>query len=173
MPQKSESPWSKKKGLACIRPYYCVLVLRLRTSPGRYRFLPYSEKACPETHTKRQATQHGFLPSLLGDGDCNSVRWGKKHFVLGRLEQPSTKEWPLSFVGTLWVPIHLSFNSQQGSPLCSLSGHAYRTLTSSRQENPGRPCARRPGQTAWPRYLATGSAPPVWLIHRQTGRPIA
>jgi hypothetical protein len=22
-----------------------------------------------ETHTKRQATQHGFLPSLLGDGD--------------------------------------------------------------------------------------------------------
>ncbi len=23
----------------------------------------------PETHTKRQATQHGCLPSLLGDGD--------------------------------------------------------------------------------------------------------
>jgi hypothetical protein len=22
----------------------------------------------PETHTKRQATQHGCLPSLLGDG---------------------------------------------------------------------------------------------------------
>jgi hypothetical protein len=24
---------------------------------------------CPETHTKRQATRHGCLPSLLGDGD--------------------------------------------------------------------------------------------------------
>jgi hypothetical protein len=23
----------------------------------------------PETHTKRQATQHGCLPSLLGDGN--------------------------------------------------------------------------------------------------------
>jgi hypothetical protein len=23
----------------------------------------------PETHTKRQATQHGCLPSLMGDGD--------------------------------------------------------------------------------------------------------
>jgi hypothetical protein len=27
------------------------------------------QMVCPETHTKRQATQHGCLPSLLGDGD--------------------------------------------------------------------------------------------------------
>ncbi len=69
VPKKSEKPWSKKKQLPCIGPYYCVLVLRLRTSTGRYRYLQYSEKACPKTHTKRQATRHGYLPSLLGDGD--------------------------------------------------------------------------------------------------------
>ncbi len=44
----------------------------------------------PETHTKRQATQHGYLPSLQGDGDkgieivCSE---GKNNFELGRLEQ--------------------------------------------------------------------------------------
>jgi hypothetical protein len=41
-----------------------------------------------------QATQHDCLPtvhSLLSDGGKNeekSVWWGKKYFVLGRLEQP-------------------------------------------------------------------------------------
>ncbi len=36
----------------------------------------------PETHTKRQVTQHGCLPSLLddgGQGHWNSARWGKKY----------------------------------------------------------------------------------------------
>ncbi len=45
----------------------------------------------PETHTKRQATQHDYLPSLLGDGGLsywNSVLWGKTYVVLGRLSQP-------------------------------------------------------------------------------------
>jgi hypothetical protein len=39
----------------------------------------------PETRTKRQATQHGFLPSLLGDGDreIEKVYSEEKNFVLG------------------------------------------------------------------------------------------
>ncbi len=71
----------------------------------------------PETHTKRQAAQHGCLSSLLGDGDKGiEIVYGgaeKKYFVPGRLEQPRqnrnllyrhdkpyepTKEGPLSFV---------------------------------------------------------------------------
>ncbi len=44
----------------------------------------------PETHTKRQASQHGCLPSLLGDRDKGiEIVYGKEkqYFVLGRLEQ--------------------------------------------------------------------------------------
>jgi hypothetical protein len=42
-----------------------------------------------DAHTKRQATQHGCLPSLLRDGDKWFVRTvRKKYFVLGRLKQP-------------------------------------------------------------------------------------
>jgi hypothetical protein len=43
------------------------------------------QKLGPETHTKGQATQHGCLPSLLGDGD-NKIElvYGEgKIFVLG------------------------------------------------------------------------------------------
>jgi hypothetical protein len=70
----------------------------------------------PDTHIRRQATEHDCLHSLLGDGEklSESVRGqGKKCFVLGRLELPRrdnnplyghdkpiepTKEEPLSFV---------------------------------------------------------------------------
>jgi hypothetical protein len=43
----------------------------------------------PETHTKRQATQHGSLSSLLGDGDkgIEIVNGEEKSFCTGRLEQ--------------------------------------------------------------------------------------
>jgi hypothetical protein len=77
----------------------------------------------PETQTKRQATMHGCLPSLLGGWDLrvknyleqrnwSNVRRGKNYFV-GLLEQPMqnknilyqhdkanepTKKGPLSFV---------------------------------------------------------------------------
>ncbi len=71
-----------------------------------------------ETHTKRQATQHGCLPSAQlagrwGQRNCNSVWWWKTYFVLGRQEQPKqnrnllyrhekskepTKKGPLQFV---------------------------------------------------------------------------
>ncbi len=66
----------------------------------------------PETHTKRQATQHDCLPSFLGGGDKGIERvYGD--FVLGRQEQPrqnknllyqqdkpeeKNNEGPLSFV---------------------------------------------------------------------------
>jgi len=43
------------------------------------------------THTRRQATQHDCLSSLLGDGDkWSKIVYGeeKVYFVLGRLEQP-------------------------------------------------------------------------------------
>ncbi len=39
-------------------------------------------ESAPETHTRRQASQHGCLPSLLYDGNKGkSVRGGKKYFV--------------------------------------------------------------------------------------------
>ncbi len=101
----------------------------------------------PETHTKRQAAQHGCLFSLLGDGDKGiEIVYGavrkKKIFVLGRLEQPrqnknllyrhSARQAPRTNQGRnpvicpLWVPIHLSFNSQPGSPLSGLSVYYWR-----------------------------------------------
>ncbi len=86
-----------------------------------------------QTHTKRQATQHGWLPSLLGDGwrrqrNWNSVGWGKNIFCTGptraaKAEQKSlvparqaqrTNQGRTPFICTLWVSVHLSFNSQQG-----------------------------------------------------------
>ncbi len=44
-----------------------------------------------EKHTKRQATPHDCLPSLIGDEDKEiEIVYGeeKEYFVLGRLEQP-------------------------------------------------------------------------------------
>ncbi len=70
----------------------------------------------PETHTKRQATQHGCLPSLLGDRDkgieimfgeqkklyraiwpTRTSKGEQKSLVPARQAQP-TKKGPLSFV---------------------------------------------------------------------------
>ncbi len=57
----------------------------------------------------------------------NSVRWGNKYFVLGSPEQPRQRNQPrkdpFPFICTLWVPIHLSFNGQQGPSLSGLSGY--------------------------------------------------
>jgi hypothetical protein len=58
-----------------------------------FRFLPFFVKVrltiahwiIPDTPTKRQATQHGYLPSFLGDGDkAIEIVYGeeKKYFVL-------------------------------------------------------------------------------------------
>jgi hypothetical protein len=90
----------------------------------------------PETHTKRQATQHGCMPSFLGDryNWIEIVYVRKKYFELGRLGQPRQDKNLLyrhksneptqgrtPFICTPWVPIHFSFKSQQGvNPLSSL-----------------------------------------------------
>ncbi len=92
----------------------------------------------PETQKDRLPAQlAGRWGHSPGQRHWNSVRWGKKYFELGRREQPrqgknvlyqhdkpneSTKEGP--FTCTLEIPIYLSFNSQQGLPLSSLSGRA-------------------------------------------------
>jgi hypothetical protein len=59
----------------------------------------------PETHTKRQATRHGCLPSLL-------THWGKCMKVVCGEEKNICAESPFTSVS----------NSQQGPPLSSLSG---------------------------------------------------
>jgi hypothetical protein len=43
-------------------------------------------RLCPETHTKRQVTQQGCLPNLLGDGDKGTeiVYSEEKKFVMNR-----------------------------------------------------------------------------------------
>jgi hypothetical protein len=85
----------------------------------------YVEKSSGTRPNQRQATQHGCLPGLLGDGDKgNEIVYGEEKLfctgptraakaertlVLARQAQ-LTKEGPLSFV--LLVPIHISFNSQ-------------------------------------------------------------
>jgi hypothetical protein len=60
----------------------------------------------PETDTKKQATQHGCLPSLLDDGDKEiEIVYGeekniKKSFVPARQSQRSNQEWT-TFIGPL------------------------------------------------------------------------
>ncbi len=85
----------------------------------------------PETYIKRQGTQHGCLPSLLGDGEQGiKIAYGEEKYILGRLEPPRqnknllfrydmpnkpAKKRPLSFV--------LFESPLQGPPLSSLSGY--------------------------------------------------
>ncbi len=47
-----------------------------------------------DTHTKRQATQHGCLPSLLGDGDkCIEIVYGEeKIFYTGPTRADKTEQ---------------------------------------------------------------------------------
>ncbi len=69
----------------CILIYYSA---RLGFPKGGGLRFEYER---PKTRTKRQATQHGCLPRLLGDGAKRiEIVYGeeKKYFVLGRLEQP-------------------------------------------------------------------------------------
>ncbi len=70
---------------------------------------------------------------LIGQMNWNSVRWGRKYFVLGVLVQlrqdenlfywhEEPKRSPLTC--TPWALIYLSFNCQKGPPLLSFSGGA-------------------------------------------------
>ncbi len=61
-----------------------------------------------QTDTKRQATQHWCT------GPTRVVKAEQKSFVLARQAQ-QTNQRKTPFICTLWVPIHLSFNSQQGT----------------------------------------------------------
>ncbi len=95
------------------------------------------------TDTKRQATQHGCMPSWLGDGDkgvdkvygeeksilymayCRAESQGNKN-LLYRQDKPKepTKEGPLSFV--LFESPFTSVSTlsvSRGHPLSSLSGY--------------------------------------------------
>jgi hypothetical protein len=48
---------------------YCVMSLAVRTVLALSSVPKEWGPTKPETHTKRQATHHGCLPSLLGDRD--------------------------------------------------------------------------------------------------------
>ncbi len=85
-----------------------------------------------DTHSKTGGPAR--LPTQVagrwGHTNWISVRWGKKYFVLGWPEQPRQDKKSLvqarraqrrtPFICTLWVPIHLSFNNQQGPPLSTV-----------------------------------------------------
>jgi|688.fasta_scaffold269044_1 hypothetical protein len=93
-----------------------------------------------ETHTKRQATQHDFLPSLLCDGDqrnWNCVGEEKmfytgptgaakpeQKFLVPVCQAELTNQGRAPFICFLWVPTNRSFNGRQGPPLSSLCGYS-------------------------------------------------
>ncbi len=75
----------------------------------------------PETHDKRQVTQHGCLPSwnnvvyveekhIFSTGPTRAAKAEQKSLVTAWLAQRTNQGMTL-FICTLWVPIHLSFNS--------------------------------------------------------------
>ncbi len=122
-----------RSGLDLINPIITMWGYRLN------KLITFDKVGARDTHTKRQATRHGCLPSLLGNGDRGieivyAVR--EKIFCTGptraaKAEQKSlvpalkaqqTNQEKTPLICPLWVPIHLSFNSQQGPPLSSLSG---------------------------------------------------
>ncbi len=89
-----------------------------------------------KTHTQRQAALHDFLPRVQGDGDTyivygeekNCLYWADysnqdriNSLVSSRRAQRTNQE-RIPFIFTLWVPIYLHFNSQQGPPLSVNSG---------------------------------------------------
>ncbi len=94
-----------------------------------------------ETQAKRQATQHDCWPNLLGDVDkwteivyewgknfctrpTRAAKAGQKSLVSARWAQ-RTNHGRALFIFTLWVPICINFNSQQGPSLSRLSCFAY------------------------------------------------
>jgi hypothetical protein len=95
------------------------------------------ERGHPETHTKRQATQHGSLPSLLGGRyKGNEIVYGEEKNILYWADKSSqdknllywqdkpnepSKDGPLSFI-LFEFPFTFSVTSQQGLPLFNLSG---------------------------------------------------
>ncbi len=89
-----------------------------------------SLEAHSETHTKRQATQHDCLSSLLGDCDIwveivyGEAAKAEHKYLLPALRAKRTNQRRTPFIGTLWIPIQLSSTVSRGhATLSSLSGH--------------------------------------------------
>ncbi len=87
-------------------------------------------QARPETHTKRQATQHDCMPSLLGGGyKLVEIVYGEgKKLVLGRLEQ-ARQDQNVLYTGTISPtnqprkdPLHLYSMSPHLSQLQQSAG---------------------------------------------------
>jgi hypothetical protein len=70
----------------------------------------------PDTHTKRQATQHGCLPSLIGDGDRGiEIVYGEEKYILYWATRAAKAEQKVSCTSTTRStnqprkdPIHLN-----------------------------------------------------------------
>jgi hypothetical protein len=91
-------------------------------------------KVHPETHTKRQATQHGCLPCLLGVGlrNSNSVRWGKRFFYWA--DQSSQGRTKIYYTGTL-SPMNQP-RKRTSFHLSSLSPHSCTSVSTVSSGNP-------------------------------------
>jgi hypothetical protein len=110
----------RRNNIYCVQ---CTMYMFLWQGQVLYNDIPNCRKGWrrasnPETHTKRQANQHGCLPTAQlagrwGQRNWNSVWWGKKLFCTGptraakaeqnifyRHDKPNepTKDGPLSFV---------------------------------------------------------------------------
>ncbi len=99
----------------------------LHTTPSKSRTNSSPLDGTRDTYYKRQATQHGCLPRLLGDGDkeIESVWWGKKIFCAGMTRACQGRP-KISCTGTTSPtnqprkdPLHLSSlrpHSRRGNP---------------------------------------------------------
>ncbi len=67
----------------------------------------------PETLIKRQATQHGCLPSM---NCCTGMKKAEQKSLVPAGQVQLTNQWRTPVNCTLLVPIHLSLNSLQGPP---------------------------------------------------------
>ncbi len=76
-------------------------------------------------HNLESSQTWGFRIMSMNSGSwlIRAAKAEKKSLVPGRQAQ-RTNQGRTPFICTLWVPIHLSFNSHQGPPLFSLSGCA-------------------------------------------------
>jgi hypothetical protein len=73
--------------------------------------------------TQRQATQHACLPRAMDSNKVKRCAERKIIFFVSARQPQRTNQGRAPIICPLGVPIHLSFNSQQGPPLYSLSGY--------------------------------------------------
>jgi hypothetical protein len=102
----------------------------------RFRFYPHIPRDAalefPKTHTKRPGLTAcpaswamGIKEIVYGEeksfytGPTRAANAGQKSLVPARWAK-IIEQGRIPLICTPWVPIHLSFNSQQGPPLCSI-----------------------------------------------------